>query len=58
MTEPTNPDFTRYAPAITALCDRMETIARELDSITATRQQLTDAMSAELERYEDSDDDT
>jgi hypothetical protein len=58
MTEPTNPDFARYAPAITALCDRMETIARELDSIDATRQQLTDAMSAQLERYEDSDDGT
>jgi hypothetical protein len=57
MTEPTHPDFAAYHPAMTALCDRMETIARELDSIDTAREQITAAMSAQLERYEDSDDD-
>jgi hypothetical protein len=34
----------------------METIARELDSIDVARQQLTDAMDADLEALEEADD--
>jgi hypothetical protein len=37
-------DFTRLAPAVTALGDQLETAIRELREILAARQQLSDRM--------------